>query len=407
MAITAIKQLSVVTAVGLSLSLLTTGEAFAYTFTKIADDSGSLNFVDVFFGPDPAIDNGGTVAFLSNLDMGGEGIFTGTGGATTTIAIADPSGTLGTFGTFQSPPALNDEDTVAFTAFLSTGVPRSFFGGGLFSVSDGETTFIDDSNFEFVPFLGSPAINNEGTIAISTSPPGGDNSLFIVSDGATTLIADSSGPFDFFGSPGINDAGTVAFQATLDAGGVGIFTISDGATTTIANNTGPFSFLLGGSAINNAGTVAFGAFQDFQDFLEGDGGGGIFTSSGGATTLIADNTGPFRTFGPPAINDAGRVAFQATLDAGGVGIFTGADPVTDKVIATGDTLFDSTVTSLSFARFSNKGLNNSSQLAFFAELADGTSGIFRADPEPIPEFSSVLGLLAVGAFGVGLRWKRQ
>lgn len=49
------------------------------------------------------------------------------------------------------------------------------------------------------------------------------------------------------------------------------------------------------------------------------------------TTLIADNTGPFRTFGSglPAINDAGTVAFLASLDEGGSGIFTGPNPVTD------------------------------------------------------------------------------
>ncbi len=259
--------------------------------------------------------------------------------------------------------------------------PSEFFGGGLYIVSDGETTFIDDSNFKSVPFLGSPAINNEGTIAISSNRgPGVDTGLYTVSDGEVSLIADSSGSFDSFGSTGINDASTVAFAAELDAGGSGIFTISDGATTTIADESGPFDFLLGGTAINNAGTVAFGAFPNFDDFLGGNGGGGIFTNSGGATTLIADNTGPFATFGPPAINDSGTVAFQATLDAEGVGIFTGPDPVTDKVIATGDTLFGSTVTSLSFARFDNKGLNNSGQLAFFAELEDGTSGIFRADP---------------------------
>jgi hypothetical protein len=133
------------------------------------------------------------------------------------------------------------------------------------------------------------------------------------------------------------------------------------------------------------------------------------------TTIIADNTGPFRTFGSglPAINDAGTVAFLASLDEGGSGIFTGPNPVTDKVIATGDSLFGSTVTSLGFNRFSSKGLNNAGQLTFFAQLADGSSGIFRADPEstpkpqPVSEPASVLDLLAVGALGIGTWWKRQ
>jgi hypothetical protein len=85
--------------------------------------------------------------------------------------------------------------------------------------------------------------------------------------------------------------------------------------------------------------------------------------------------------------------------------------VSDKVIGTGDNLFESTVTSISFG---NHGLNNLGQLAFYAQLANGTSGIFRADPvsdtpepEPVPEPVSVLGLLAFAAFGAGSVDKRQ
>jgi spore maturation protein SpmB len=42
MPITALEKLSVATAVGMTLSLLTTGAANAYTFTKIADTNGPL-----------------------------------------------------------------------------------------------------------------------------------------------------------------------------------------------------------------------------------------------------------------------------------------------------------------------------------------------------------------------------
>jgi hypothetical protein len=96
------------------------------------------------------------------------------------------------------------------------------------------------------------------------------------------------------------------------------------------------------------------------------------------------------------------------LDTGVTGIFTGADPIADKVIAIGDMLFGSRVTSL---YFSNQGLNNSGQLAFVAGLENGISGVFRADPQPpvqsVPEPSSVLGLLAVGVFGAGSLLKRK
>ena len=51
-------------------------------------------------------------------------------------------------------------------------------------------------------------------------------------------------------------------------------------------------------------------------------------------TNIVDNTGPYASFGfyGPAINDSGQVAFTATLDTGGWGIFTGDDPTTDTLV---------------------------------------------------------------------------
>jgi hypothetical protein len=149
------------------------------------------------------------------------------------------------------------------------------------------------------------------------------------------------------------------------------------------------------SAINDEGTVAFRAFLDA-------GGRGIFTGSGGEITTIVDDSGAFRGFNSMALNDEGAVVFQAVLDAGGEGIFTGSDLVADKVIATGDSLFGSTVTSLFFQK---NGLNNSGQIVFIAGLADGTQGVFRA--EPVPEPSEALGTLAFGVLGIRYLLKRK
>ena len=87
-------------------------------------------------------------------------------------------------------------------------------------------------------------------------------------------------------------------------------------------------------------------------------------------------------FRPPAINSAADVAFDARLDDFVTqGIFTGGDPVVDRVIATGDTLDGRTVQGLTFCE---EGLNDSGQLGFIAMLedADSPSGfrmaVFRA-----------------------------
>jgi len=189
------------------------------------------------------------------------------------------------------------------------------------------------------------------------------------------------------------------FSAALDNGNEGIFASSGGAITTIAAETsGPNSCFYGGvPLINNRGTVAFKAPLD-------TGSCGVVTSRNGVVTTIADTSGSFSEVIPYGINEEGTVALFAPLDTGGAGFFISSDAVTNKVITIGDALFGSTVTSLYGI---TNGLNDSGQLSFYAALADGTEGIFRADPEPqqVPEPASILGLLAASALGVGT-WRK-
>ncbi|HEY9659743.1 MAG TPA: choice-of-anchor tandem repeat NxxGxxAF-containing protein, partial [Allocoleopsis sp.] len=130
-----------------------------------------------------------------------------------------------------------------------------------------------------------------------------------------------------FSSPSSNDKGNVAFVAELDNGESGVFVgLGEGKVKTIASSVGTF-----------------------DDFLS-----------------------------DPAINERGKVAFQAILDDGSEGIFTGSNPITDKVIAVGDTLAGSTVTQLIFT--GREAFNSKGQVVFTAFLSDGSEGIFRADP---------------------------
>jgi hypothetical protein len=396
MPITALEKLSVATAVGMTLSLLTTGAANAYTFTKIADTNGLFREIFNFSSP---INDQGTVAFSAILDAGGSGIFTGNGGAITTIAErTDPSFNLVT-------TALNNEGTVAFYAFLEAGETRLFTGSG------GTITTIADTSGPFSQIgngaPSNPAINDQGTVVFRASLRSGGEGIFISSGGVITTIADTNGPFsDFFyaASPAINNEGTVVFSAALDNGNEGIFASSGGAITTIAQTSSPFSCFGGFPLINNRGTVAFSAPLN-------TGSCGVVTSSNGVVTTIADTNGSFSSVSPYGIsvspygiNEEGTVALFAQLDAGGEGFFISSGAVTNKVIAIGDALFGSTVTSLYGI---TNGLNDSGQLSFYAALADGTQGIFRADPEPqpVPEPASILGLLTASALGV-CTWRK-
>jgi hypothetical protein len=86
---------------------------------------------------------------------------------------------------------------------------------------------------------------------------------------------------------------------------------------------------------------------------------------------------PFSFFGfnGPSVNSRDQVAFSATLDTGEEGIFTGPDPVRDRVIWTGDKFRGGELTSLTFCR---EGLNNRGQLVFEAQVADARSGAVRS-----------------------------
>ncbi|HEY9302049.1 MAG TPA: choice-of-anchor tandem repeat NxxGxxAF-containing protein, partial [Phormidium sp.] len=156
---------------GLCLGLLATGEAQAasFTFTKIADTSG---FFDSFRGEGmgdyepifatPAINNQGTVAFSAFLDAGGKGIFTGNGTTTTSIAntnnlFGSPPGrptvgyTLSELGSFS----INDVGNVAFSAnFGRTGIFTSELQNEIEGAAGDSFTRID-----------YPSINNVGTVA--------------------------------------------------------------------------------------------------------------------------------------------------------------------------------------------------------------------------------------------------
>ena len=129
---------------------------------------------------------------------------------------------------------------MAFSGLLDTGER------GIFTGSGGPTTTIADTSGPFDScYLDDPSLNNSGTVAFVAILDTGEQGIFTGSGGPTTTIADNSGPFDFLWcSPSLNDSGTVAFVAILDTGETGIFTGSGGPTTTIADNSGPFSLRL-------------------------------------------------------------------------------------------------------------------------------------------------------------------
>lgn len=396
----------------LAVLILPVGNAVAapYKFTNLYDSSGPFeNFGGFSSLGGPSLNNSGTVAFGARLDTGEEGIFTGSGGSTTTT-IAD---TRGPFNSLLAP-SLNNRGTVAFRADLDTG------GAGIFVGSGGPTTTIANSaSFDDrEPFLGlfdGPSLNDNGTVAFYFENLEAANSVgvFTGAGGPLSTIADTSTePFLRGGAPSINNSGMVAFPGFFHQ--PGIFIGNGGPVTNITTDS-PLPSFFESPSLNDSGTVAFVAgivseLTDSGPFASAPSPGcedfeeqGVFTSSGGLLTTIA-RCFPIRLLLFPSLNNSGKVAFFAEdFDTGAGAIFTGPDLVADKVIGTGDTVFGSMVVGLGMSR---ESLNDAGQIGFVYRLADGSEGVARADPLVIPEPGTLPLLFIAGLLGAVV-WRRE
>lgn len=375
-------------ALALMMTLASPAQAQDYSFTRVADSTAG-DFDPFSFGC-ATINARGDIAFRAGrVSPDGFNIIPGiyrvnADGSLTTIAEDARR-----FVTLGFNPSMNDLGQVSFAARIDGGKKPDT--EAILRGSGKKLTTIASTADEFNFFGFDTSISNSGEVAFKAELDEEFNfeeGLFSGSGRAvTTHYLASTSDFDGNDSrPSINNLGSIGFDEAVNFDS-GIFAGRAGAFTTIAAPDPDVS--VHSPVLNDAGTVAF--YRSFfdeatQQFFEE-----IATGDGGPLTIVADSSGGFGFFGfrPPSQNNAGDVAFLATLDDFSTsGIFVGPDPVADRVIATGDTLDGATVQNLTFCE---EGLSDSGQLGFIAQLEDPASpsgfrmAVFRATPAPAVE----------------------
>jgi hypothetical protein len=268
-------------------------------------------------------------------------------------------------------------------------------------------------------------------------------SLVVHADPLITIVAtngtpapDGIGMINFFAAcdcaqPGaaLNDAGQASFGAQLAGSGV---------TTT--NNTGTFrgtrigtltQIVRGGQAVpdgtnsfdnvfvvdevpplNNAGQVAFratlagpgiGTTNDTGIF-RGDGTSGSLTEIVREGQLAPDGDGGFddaTSFLSPAFNNSGQVAFYGTLTGTANAVgFFRGDGTTLTQIAREGQIFLGST----FASLNySAAINNAGQVAFVGMLGNGTNGVFRGDGTTLTRLA-YFGQPVPGGSSLGILW---
>jgi hypothetical protein len=347
------------------LLALVAGQAFGATITKA--DFGFVNVTDstvqglLSFGPMPAINNAGAVAFVATSAGSVKAVFKWQNGVRTNIAT---SGDV--FSNFGDAVVINAAGVVGFDAAIPNG------GEKVILTSDGYSTktIVDSIQQGLLggPFLGISSINASGTVTFLGVRSDGSRAIFAGNGGPLVAVVDTANSsFDTLGNSAISASGEVAFLGSREDGSEGIYAGPGGATVIVDTNNPNFVDFLD-PVINDAGVVADGAFLS-------NGAVEVITGNGRAITARTYPASPFFAFiDNVTINNRSVVAFFADEASGGQGIFieiTGGDsPV--ALIEVGDALFGSTVTSVNLGRFS---LNTRNQVVFQYNLQDGRSGI--------------------------------
>lgn len=385
-----------------------------FSFRKLNDPAA--NFTS--FG-DSAINDRGVVAFSAAKASSSQlsGIYTSNGKKTT--AVIEQSGLAPLFNDFAVPAIyagsysfgneveINTQGDVLFEAkasFSQVGggsnsqvVDRLFLKKGDQFVKVGEIQSSNQAGIQQIATYTGVGLNDRDQVVYATDTTLRTPRQF----GSTTIVFDGRAIAGGYSGPGaptsrvydpvITNDGSVYYAASGSAftnGNVvtdisNIYRLAPGAQTPVALS--PQRLDVSDLSANNRGDVVFsGSLASGESGLFQLNSAGIKRIGNSATNI--------------SVNDFDIVAYQPLQGStpGGISItIPWLNNLTRSIIAPGDSLAGSTVSSIAL-----DGINRSGQLAFVATFADGTSGVFRADPTllkgSLAETKADLELAAIG-----------
>jgi hypothetical protein len=341
--------------------------AAEYAFTRIYETTGETADLGI-----PSVNRCGmtvgSIQLSGAFETGAQAILYGDGGS---------HGLLG-YGLrdFNYRVVVSHSSEVAFWAETDGG--EQILLANLKSASLNVVAAEGEEFVTMAPF-GDPFVNVHGQVAFGASKSDGAHGMYVGDGNSIETIAETLTPGKFYDSPSLNAHGRVAYRCTYPSGSVALYLSAPGPDQLVAFTGFPPFVELFNPSLNDLNQVAFVAVVDY-------GVGpirGIFRGGNGDAIPLVEAGGAFADIGSQvSINNQSVIAFYAELsNGGGGGIFTGYDPVEHKVIQTGDPLDGSTVEAVTFQ--SSQGINDKGQIVFRAQLADGRSGVYRADPLPL------------------------
>ncbi len=401
--------------------MLATPGAADVTFTQVAREF--VNNVG-FLNPNVPValsDDGRVVFAAESLPGEVDALFAWQAGILTPIDLAS-----GNFNVVTGL-AVNSAGNVAFVSRRSPGGP-DFFQGVYRTTTSGGSIFTlheDLQTDEPGPGARFVALSENDTVAYSTivSALGAIYRGPVL--GGQSVLRSGSGVFYNTQRLDVNDAGQVAVQMehVRPFGGLGrgilVFETPEQALTDTKTAIEQTSVgVQPMPSMNSAGQIAFSlnttVTMNFYDPANDSGGTlidtvtllpGVYVVEPAAYgmprtyTTIVDNTGPFQSFHRVVINDQGTVVFEAVLEGGGAmgGIYTGDDPIADKIIELGEFIGGTQVSVIKLGE-----LNNNNQFTLL------TSDFISSDRQvwlvTVPE-PATLGVLGIA--GLGLLARRR